>query len=108
MDDYSRLAYSEILADERQDTAAGFWQRANTFFADASITVTALMTDNGSCYRSGLFNTTLGEDIKHRYTRPYRPQTNGKVARFNRTLAQEWAYAHTYFSDEAPAATYAD
>lgn len=66
------------------------------------------MTDNGACYRSRLFNDTLGANIKHRYTRPYRPQTNGKVERFNRTLAQEWAYAETYRSDEDRAATYID
>jgi len=64
------------------------------------------MTDNGACYRSKLFNATLGEDVKHRYTRPYRPQTNGKVERFNRTLAQEWAYATTYRSEHSRAATY--
>jgi transposase InsO family protein len=63
------------------------------------------MTDNGSCYRSRVFATALGE-IKHVWTRPYRPQTNGKVERFNRTLAVEWAYAETYLSDEARAATY--
>lgn len=56
--------------------------------------------------RSGLFNSALGDDMKHRYTRPYRPQTNGKVERFNRTLAQEWAYATAYDSDEARTATY--
>lgn len=108
VDDHSRLAYSEILADQRQETAAGFWQRAQAFFADAGITVTAVMTDNGSCYRSRLFKDTLDDKIKQRFTRPYRPQTNGKVERFNRTLAQEWAYAKTYYSDEARAATYAD
>lgn len=105
VDDHSRLAYSEILTDEKKETAAGFWLRANTFFAEAGITVTAVMTDNGSCYRSGAFATALGQ-IKHVWTRPYRPQTNGKVERFNRTLAQEWAYAKTYLSDEARAADY--
>ena len=105
VDDYSRLAYSEILDDERKETAAGFWIRANQFFADAGITVTAVMTDNGSCYRSHAFAAALGA-IKHLWTRPYRPQTNGKVERFNRTLAQEWAYAHTYTTDEARAAEY--
>jgi hypothetical protein len=105
VDDHTRLAYSEILGDEKKDTAAAFWGRANTFFANAGITVTAVMTDNGSCYRSRVFATALGE-IKHVWTRPYRPQTNGKVERFNRTLATEWAYAETYLSDEARAATY--
>lgn len=105
VDDHSRLAYLEILDDERKETAAGFWLRANAFFAAAGITVTAVMTDNGSCYRSTLFAAALGT-IQHRWTRPYRPQTNGKVERFNRTLATEWAYATAYLSDEARAATY--
>lgn len=106
VDDHSRLAYSEILGDEKKDTAAGFWTRANAFFQDHGITVKRVLTDNGSCYRSGAFTEALGDDITHKFTRPYRPQTNGKVERFNRTLAQEWAYAHTYLSDEARAATY--
>jgi transposase InsO family protein len=105
IDDYSRLVYSEILADEKKETAAGFWLRANAFFNSVGITVTAVMTDNGACYRSHAFAAALGT-IKHVWTRPYRPQTNGKVERFNRTLAQEWAYAATYSSDEARAAEY--
>jgi len=105
VDDHSRLAYSEILLDEKQETAAAFWIRANTFFAAAGITVQAVMTDNGACYRSRAFAHALG-GIKHVRTRPYRPQTNGKVERFNRTLAQEWAYAAPYLSDEARAAEY--
>lgn len=105
VDDHSRLAYSEILADERKETAAGFWARAKTFFATAGITVTAVMTDNGACYRSRDFAAALA-GIQHRRTRAYRPQTNGKVERFNRTLAAEWAYATTYASDQARAATY--
>lgn len=107
VDDHSRLAYSEELPDERKETAAGFWRRAEAFFAEHGITVTAVMTDNGSCYRSRDFAAALGP-IQHRWTRPYRPQTNGKVERFNRTLATEWAYAATYLSDEARSATYAD
>ena len=106
VDDHSRLAYSEILGDERRETAAGFWIRARAFFADAGITVSAVMTDNGPCYRSHAFKDALGDGVKHRFTRPYRPQTNGKVERFNRTLTTEWAYANTYRSDEARAATY--
>ena len=108
VDDCTRLAYSEQLPDERRETAAGFWARAKAFFADAGITVTAVMTDNGSCYRSHVFAAALGEDVKHKRTRPYRPQTNGKVERFNRTLASEWAYAQTYPSETARDATYPD
>jgi transposase InsO family protein len=107
VDDHSRLAYSEQLADERKDTAAGFYERAKAAFAEYGITIRAVLTDNGSCYRSKVFNEALG-DVKHRFTRPYRPQTNGKVERFNRTLATEWAYAATYLSDDARAATYQD
>jgi transposase InsO family protein len=106
VDDYTRLAYSEQLPDERTATAIAFWKRANAFFASAGIAVTAVMTDNGSCYRSREFLKALG-DVKHRRTRPYRPQTNGKVERFNRTLMTEWAYAMVYASDEERAATYA-
>lgn len=93
IDDHSRLVYSEILSDERKDTAAGFWHRAQAFYASLGITVQRVMTDNGSCYRSKTFNTALGKSVKHKYTRPYRPQTNGKIERFHRTLADEWAYA---------------
>ncbi len=108
VDDHSRLAYSEQLPDERKETAADFWHRARAFFADAGITVRAVMTDNGACYRSHAFAKALGDGVKHRRTRPYRPQTNGKFERFNRTLAAEWAYAEVYYSDAARAATYAD
>jgi len=99
IDDHSRLAYSEILPNERQETAAGFWQRANAHFQGYGITVLRVLTDNGSCYRSRVFNDALGPGIKHKYTRPYRPQTNGKVERFNRTMTEEWAYARPYRSD---------
>ena len=106
VDDHSRVAYSEILDDERKETAAGFWVRANAFFQDLGVTVTAVMTDNGACYRSHVFADALGEGVKHKWTRPYRPQTNGKVERFNRTLAAEWAYAATYTSEDERAAAY--
>ena len=107
IDDYSRVVYSESLDDERKDTAAGFFQRANAFFKDLGVTVQAVMTDNGACYRSQAFNQVLSAaGVKHRYTRPYRPQTNGKVERFNRTLAREWAYAHTYTSQTQREAAY--
>ena len=98
IDAHSRLVYSEILADERKETAADFWHRANAWFTECGITVRKVLTDNGSCYRSHAFRDALG-DIEHRRTRPYRPQTNGKVERFHRTLADEWAYARLYTSD---------
>ena len=106
VDDNSRVVYSEILDDERKDTAAGFWTRANAFFAGLGVTVTAVMTDNGACYRSHAFAAALGDDITHKRTRPYRPQTNGKVERFNRTLATEWAYAKPYANEAERAAAY--
>jgi len=100
VDDHSRLAYSEILPDERKDTAAGFWQRAQLFFTTNGITVERVLTDNGSCYKSRLWRDTLTTaGITHKRTRPYRPQTNGKVERFNRTLLDEWAYARPYTSN---------
>jgi transposase InsO family protein len=105
IDGHSRLAYSELLADERKETAAAFWVRANTWFTACGITVRKVLTDNGSCYRSFAFRDALG-DIEHRRTRPYRPQTNGKVERFHRTLADEWAYARLYTSDTERCAEY--
>lgn len=99
VDDYSRLAYTEILSDEKKETAAGFWERANAYFQGAGITVKRVLTDNGSCYRSHAFADALGPEVKHKRTRPYRPQTNGKVERFNRTMIEEWAYARPYRSE---------
>ncbi len=96
VDDHSRLAYTEILKDEKKETAAGFWERANAYFASLGITVRQVLTDNGACYRSHAFRDALGAAVKHRRTRPYRPQTNGKVERFNRTMLEEWAYARPY------------
>ncbi len=105
LDDHSRLAYSELLTDERQETAAAFWKRAAAYFASCGITVRRVVTDNGSCYRSRAFAAALG-GIAHKRTRPYRPQTNGKVERFHRTLADEWAYAAVYNSDAERAAAF--
>ncbi|MYW09271.1 IS481 family transposase [Streptomyces sp. SID2563] len=99
IDDHSRLGYSEVLTNERKESAVAFWQRANAFFAKPGITVERVLTDNGSCYRSGLFGRTLSAaGIVHKRTRPYRPQTNGKVERLNRTLLDEWAYVRPYSS----------
>ena len=106
VDDHSRLVYSEILADEKKHTVAGFWTRARAFFAGIGVSVEAVMTDNGSCYRSGDFRRALGDRVRHKRTKPRRPQTNGKVERFNRTLMNEWAYARPYASERAREAAY--
>ena len=71
VDDHSRLAYTEILSDERKDTAADFWERARAYFESCGITVTRVLADNGSCYRSHAFAAALEEDVKHKRTRPY-------------------------------------
>jgi transposase InsO family protein len=100
IDDYSRLAYTEVLADEKGATAAAFWRRAEAWFRARGIVVERVLTDNGFCYRGALFNQALGESgVRHRYCRPYRPQTNGKVERFHRTLLEEWAYVRPYRCD---------
>ena len=100
VDDHSRLAYSEIHEDEQALTAAGFWRRARAFFEDHGITVRAVLTDNGPCYHSNawLHEVTAG-GATPRFTKPYRPQTNGKVERYNRTLLDEWAYVRPYRSE---------
>ena len=95
LDDFSRLAYTEILGDERGATAAAFWRRAEAWFGARGIVVERVLTDNAFCYRGKLFNEALGA-IRHKYCRPYRPQTNGKVERFHRTLLDEWAYVRPY------------
>src|SRR5512132_2266137 len=97
IDDATRLAYVEVLADERAVTAVGFLRRAVKHYASYGITVERLMTDNGSAYRSAVHAIAcraLG--IRHLRTRPYRPQTNGKAERFIRTLLGGWAYGAIY------------
>jgi len=108
VDDCTRLAYSELLTDERKETAAGFWTRANAYFESVGITVQRVLTDNGACYRSHAFAAALGTEVTHKRTRPYRPQTNGKVERFNRTTLEEWAYAKPYDSEAERAALFSD
>ncbi len=102
IDDRSRLAYAEILPDERKGTASGFMTRALAFYASHGIEVERVLTDNGSCYRSEEFARTLADaGIAHRRTRPYRPQTNGKVERFNLSLKWEWASARAYVTNDS-------
>ena len=97
IDDATRMAYAEVLDDERATTAAGFLRRVVRFYAGYGIQVQAVMTDNGNAYRSSvhaLCCRTLR--LKHLRTRTYRPQTNGKAERFIRTMLAEWAYAAIY------------
>jgi transposase InsO family protein len=98
VDGYSRLAYSEVLDNEKGETAANFWRRAREYFAAHDIKVDRVLTDNGACYRSNEFAAAL-ELARHSFTKPYRPQTNGKAERFNRTLQAEWAYVRTWTSE---------
>jgi transposase InsO family protein len=97
VDDHSRLAYVEVLADERGETAVGFLRRARAWFAEHGVKIRRVMSDNGSCYRWGGFGRACRElGIRHVRTRPYRPRTNGKAERFIQTLLDEWAYARVY------------
>jgi transposase InsO family protein len=99
VDDYSRLAYAEVLPDERATTAIAFLSRARRFFARHGITVEAVLTDNGSAYASTLHAIACKRlGIRHLRTRPRRPQTNGKAERFIRTLLAGWAYGPIYGS----------
>jgi transposase InsO family protein len=100
IDDRTRIAYSEILDDEKAATAAGFWKRAEAWYSTIGITCERVITDNGGCYKSGLWHRacqTTGTTVKK--TRPRRPQTNGKVERFHRILLEEWAYICPWTSE---------
>ena len=100
VDDFSRVAYAELLPDERRATCSAFMSRCLAFFAGLGVAVERVMTDNGPGYRSGEFNALLGsEGVRHLYTRPFSPWQNGKVERMNRTLAQEWQYGRAWDSE---------
>jgi transposase InsO family protein len=97
IDDCTRLAYVEILPDEKGATCVAFLRRAIAWFKQHGVTVREVMTDNGTGYRSLVHRAAIAElGIKHRRTQPYRPRTNGKAERFIQTLQREWAYAATY------------
>ncbi len=100
IDDRTRIAYSEILNNEQASTAAGFWARAATYYQQCGITPQRVITDNGACYRSGLWHRACAATgTTPKKTRPYRPQTNGKVERFHRILLEEWAYIRPWDSE---------
>ena len=100
LDDHSRVAYAEIHDDEKADTATAVLRRATAWFAARGVTVSRVLTDNGAAYRSRVWVDTCTElGITPKRTRPYRPQTNGKIERFHRTMTDGWAYAHHYTSE---------
>jgi transposase InsO family protein len=99
IDDASRLAYSEVLPDERQESAVPFLERAVGWFACRGVTVERVMTDHGSAYRSQRWRHACGAlAVRHVKTKPYTPRTNGKAERFIQTSLREWAYARPYAS----------
>lgn len=97
IDDASRLAFSQILPDERKESAVAFLKAAIAYYASLGVIVARVMTDNGSCYRSKAFRDACRDlGLKHIRTRPYTPKTNGKAERFIQTALREWAYAQAY------------
>ena len=102
LDDYSRVAYAEIHDDETAATATAVLRRAVAWFADRGVTTERVLSDNGSAYRSNLWRDTCTDlGITPKKTRPYRPQTNGKIERFHRTLADGWAFKQLYPTEQA-------
>lgn len=102
IDDNSRVAYAEIHDDETAATAVGVLRRAVSWFAARGITVERVLSDNGSAYKSHLWRDTCHDlGIKVKKTRPYRPQTNGKIERFHRTMADGWAFSRFYLTESA-------
>lgn len=100
IDDHSRVAYAEVHDDETALTAAAVLRRAVIWYGQRGIPIERVLSDNGSAYRSFLWRDTCAElGITPKRTRPYRPQTNGKIERFHRTLADGWGYAHCYGSE---------
>ena len=101
VDDHTRYAYVESLPDEKGATTEAFLRRAIAFFRTRGVTIKRILTDNGKNYLSRVFNDTASEfGIKHKLTRPYRPQTNGKAEAFIKILQNEWGYARKYLSNE--------
>jgi transposase InsO family protein len=103
VDDCSRLAYTELLQDERAETVTAFMRRGLNWFLDHGILCERLLSDNAWAYthNRSLKQLLRNRQVEHKTIRPYRPQTNGKVERYQQTLAREWAYGHSYASSDA-------
>jgi transposase InsO family protein len=109
LDDHSRLAYTEDLPDEKAATCAAFLRRATAWFQARSVTIERVLTDNAWAYTKNTWRDTCRDlGISPRWTRPWRPQTNGKVERFHRTLLDEWAYHQPYTSEAERQAAFPD
>jgi transposase InsO family protein len=105
IDDASRIAFSQILPDEKKESAIAFLKAAVAYYASLGVTIARVMTDNGSCYRSKTFAKACRDlGLKHVTTRPYTPKTNGKAERFIQTALREWAYAIAYPTSDHRAA----
>jgi transposase InsO family protein len=105
IDDASRIAFSQVLIDEKKESAVAFLVAAVAYYASLGVAVRRVMTDNGSCYRSRAFAKACAKlGLKHIFTKPYTPKTNGKAERFVQTTLREWAYAQAYPSSDDRAA----
>jgi transposase InsO family protein len=105
IDDNSRVAFSQVLPDEKKESAVAFLKAAVAYYASLGVIILRVMTDNGSCYRSKAFRKACADlELKHIRTRPYTPKTNGKAERFVQTSLREWAYAQAYQSSDQRAA----
>src|SRR6201999_3126354 len=104
-DDASRVAFSQILPDEKKDSAVAFLKAAVAYYESLGVTVSQVMTDNGACYKSFAFREACRDlGLKHIRTKPYTPKTNGKAERFIQTALREWAYAQAYPTSDHRAA----
>jgi transposase InsO family protein len=101
IDDHSRVAFTQIHPDEKKESAVAFLKASVAYYQSLGVTIQRVMTDNGSCYRSAAFRKACQDlGIKHIFTKPYCPRTNGKAERFIQTALREWAYARAYHDSE--------
>ncbi len=97
IDDASRVAFSSVMKDERKESAVAFLKARIAYYASLDVKIERMMTDNGSCYRSKTFAKACKQlSLKHIFTKPYTPKTNGKAERFIQTSLREWAYGRAY------------